>query len=46
MIEELVGQRQITRQNNQRFITVQSNVVGRDIVTFVEEAQQQIDAKY
>jgi cobalt-zinc-cadmium resistance protein CzcA len=44
VIEELVGQRQITRQNNQRFITVQSNVVGRDIVTFVEEAQQQIDA--
>ncbi len=43
LIEELVGQRQITRQNNQRFITVQSNVVGRDIVTFVEEAQQQID---
>lgn len=43
LVEELVGQRQITRQNNQRFITVQSNVVGRDIVTFVEEAQQQID---
>lgn len=44
VIKEHVGQRQITRQNNQRFITVQSNVVGRDIVTFVEEAQQQIDA--
>jgi len=43
LIEELVGQRQITRQNNQRFITVQSNVVGRDIVTFAEEAQKQID---
>ena len=43
MIEELVGQRQITRQNNQRFITVQSNVVGRDIVTFVKDAQKQID---
>ena len=43
LIEEMVGQRQITRQNNQRFITVQSNVVGRDIVTFVEDAQQQID---
>lgn len=43
LIEELVGQRQITRQNNQRFITVQSNVVGRDIVTFVEEAQNKID---
>ena len=43
-IEELVGQRQITRQNNQRFITIQSNVVGRDIVTFVEDAQNQLDA--
>lgn len=43
VIEELVGHRQITRQNNQRFITVQSNVVGRDIVGFVEEAQQLID---
>ncbi len=45
VVEELVGQRQITRQNNQRFITVQSNVVGRDIVTFVEDAQQQIETK-
>jgi len=43
-IEELVGQRQITRQNNQRFITVQSNVVDRDIVTFVKDAQDQIDS--
>lgn len=42
-IEEIVGQRQITRENTQRFITVQCNVVGRDIVSFVEEAQQAID---
>jgi len=34
-----VGPRQITREDNQRFITIQCNVVGRDIGTFVEEAQ-------
>ncbi|PKN61562.1 MAG: CusA/CzcA family heavy metal efflux RND transporter [Deltaproteobacteria bacterium HGW-Deltaproteobacteria-15] len=38
-IEEIVGPRQITRENNQRFITVQCNVRGRDIGSFVEEAQ-------
>lgn len=42
-IQEIVGPRQITRENNQRFITVQCNVVGRDIGSFVEEAQQAID---
>lgn len=42
-IETLVGPRQITRENNQRFITVQANVVGRDIGSFVEEAQAAID---
>ena len=42
-IEEIVGPRQITRENSQRFITVQCNVVGRDIGTFVEEAQQAIE---
>jgi heavy metal efflux system protein len=44
-IEEIVGPRQITRQNSQRFITVQCNVNGRDIVSFVEEAQAAIDAE-
>ena len=44
-IEEIVGPRQITRENNQRFITVQANVIDRDIVSFVEEAQQAIDDK-
>jgi cobalt-zinc-cadmium resistance protein CzcA len=43
-IETLVGPRQITRENNQRFITVQANVVGRDIGGFVEEAQKAIDS--
>ncbi len=45
VIEEIVGPRQITRQNNQRFITVQANVRGRDIGSFVEEAQRAIDAR-
>ena len=44
-IEDIVGPRQITRENNQRFITVQTNVRGRDIGSFVEEAQKAIDAK-
>ncbi len=43
-IEEIIGPRQITRENNQRFITVQCNVTGRDIVSFVEDAQNAIDA--
>ena len=44
-IEEIVGPRQITRENNQRFISVQANVIDRDIVSFVEAAQQAIDSK-
>jgi cobalt-zinc-cadmium resistance protein CzcA len=38
-VEELVGPRQITREDNQRFVTVQCNVLGRDIGSFVEEAR-------
>jgi heavy metal efflux system protein len=41
-IDEIVGPRQITRENNQRFITIQLNVEDRDIGSFVEEAQQLI----
>jgi len=44
-IKEIVGPRQITRENNQRFISIQANVIERDIVSFVEEAQQTIDSK-
>ncbi|HEC17776.1 MAG TPA: efflux RND transporter permease subunit [Gammaproteobacteria bacterium] len=44
-VHRLVGPRQITRENNQRFITIQANVVGRDIGSFVAEAQQAIDAR-
>lgn len=43
-IREIVGPRQITRQNNQRFINVQCNVRGRDIGSFVEDAQAAIAA--
>ena len=39
-IEELVGPRQITRENNQRFIAINCNVVGRDIGSFVAEADE------
>ncbi len=44
-IESLIGPRQITRENNQRFTTVQANVVGRDIGSFVADAQAAINAK-
>jgi cobalt-zinc-cadmium resistance protein CzcA len=44
-VEEIVGPRQITREDNQRFITIQCNVTDRDIGTFVEEAQAKIDAE-
>jgi len=42
-IQEIIGPRQITRQNNQRFITIQCNVLERDIGSFVKEAQAAID---
>ena len=41
-IEEIVGPRQITRENNQRFITIQTNVRERDIGSFVAEADAAI----
>ncbi|MBS1258557.1 MAG: Cobalt-zinc-cadmium resistance protein CzcA [Candidatus Scalindua arabica] len=42
-IQEIVGPRQIMREDTQRFITIQCNVVGRDIGSFVKEGQQVID---
>jgi cobalt-zinc-cadmium resistance protein CzcA len=42
-IEEIEGPRQITRERNQRFITIQCNVIGRDIGSFVEESQAAIE---
>jgi len=44
VIEDVIGPRQIMRENNQRFITIQCNVVDRDIGSFVSEAQAAIDA--
>jgi cobalt-zinc-cadmium resistance protein CzcA len=41
-MEEIVGPRQITRENGQRFITVQCNVTDRDIGSFVAEGQEAI----
>lgn len=43
-VERLVGPRQITREDGQRFITVQANVRGRDIGSFVKDAQELTDA--
>jgi cobalt-zinc-cadmium resistance protein CzcA len=43
-IKEIIGPRQITRENNQRFISIQCNVNDRDIGSFVEDAQAQIDS--
>ncbi len=43
-IETLVGPRQISREDNQRFITVQMNVRGRDIGSFVEDARDAIQS--
>ncbi len=42
-VEEIIGPRQITREDNQRFITIQCNVIDRDIGSFVKEAQDRID---
>lgn len=39
-IREVIGPRQITREKNQRFLTVQANIRGRDIGSFVEESQK------
>ncbi|GAG82675.1 unnamed protein product, partial [marine sediment metagenome] len=44
-VEEIVGPRQITRENSQRFIMIQANVVGRDIGSFVVDGQLAIDEK-
>ena len=42
-VETLVGPRQISREDNQRFITIQMNVRGRDIGSFVSDAQMAIE---
>lgn len=42
-VETLVGPRQISRENNQRFISVQMNVRGRDIGSFVADTRAAIE---
>ncbi len=42
-ITTVVGPRQITRENSQRFITIQCNVTDRDIGSFVAEAKRALD---
>jgi cobalt-zinc-cadmium resistance protein CzcA len=44
-IEEIVGPRQITRERGQRFIAIQCNVTGRDIGSFVADAEEAIAAE-
>lgn len=44
-INEVIGPRQIKRENNQRLIVVQANVRGRDIGGFVEEGQKVLKEK-
>ena len=41
-MREIVGPRQITREGGQRFVSVQCNVVDRDIGSFVAEAKEAI----
>ncbi|MGB7294071.1 MAG: CusA/CzcA family heavy metal efflux RND transporter, partial [Candidatus Aminicenantales bacterium] len=45
VIEEVVGPRSISREGNKRFITIQSNIRGRDIGSFVGEAQEALREK-
>ena len=42
-ITSVVGPRQITREKSQRFISIQCNVDGRDIGSFVAEAKRALD---
>jgi heavy metal efflux system protein len=44
-IETVIGPRQITREDGERFIAVQANVRGRDIGSFVAEAQSVTDSQ-
>ena len=43
-VKTVVGPRQILRENNQRYIAVQCNVVDRDIGSFVEAAKKRMAA--
>ncbi|MHC5060256.1 MAG: efflux RND transporter permease subunit [Planctomycetota bacterium] len=41
-IENVTGLRQISREDTQRYISIQCNVRGRDAGSFVEEARKQV----
>ncbi|MBL7076782.1 MAG: efflux RND transporter permease subunit [Kiritimatiellae bacterium] len=43
-IKTVTGLRQISRENTQRYISVTCNVRGRDVGTFVRDAQAAVDA--
>jgi len=42
-IKEVIGPRHINRENNNRYVTTQCNIRGRDIGSFVNEAQKKIE---
>jgi cobalt-zinc-cadmium resistance protein CzcA len=42
-IKEVTGPRHINRENNNRYVTTQCNIRGRDIGSFVNEAQKKIE---
>ncbi len=42
-IKEVIGPRHINREHNNRYVTVQCNIRGRDIGSFVKEAQNKIE---
>ncbi|RYX85907.1 efflux RND transporter permease subunit [bacterium] len=44
-IESTQGPVQISRENGQRRVVIQSNVRGRDLGSFVDEVRREIDAK-
>jgi cobalt-zinc-cadmium resistance protein CzcA len=43
-IKTVTGLRQISRENTQRYISVQCNVRGRDVGSFVRDAQAAVDS--
>jgi len=42
-VKTVIGPRQLTREDGEQFITVQTNVRGRDIGSFVSEAQNYVE---
>ena len=44
-VEELEGARLINREQNKRFVTIQCNVRGRDIGSFVADARREIEER-